>query len=98
MPIRGNPFIKGDLFIKFTVRFPKPGSIPAAAMLSLSTALRGAEEGSVLEREDEDAEGVTLTELNVDLINERERQMRMDDATDEDDSRGQQQHVQCAQQ
>lgn len=29
MPIKGNPFVKGDLFIKFDVEFPKKGSLSA---------------------------------------------------------------------
>ena len=33
MPIRGNTFIKGDLFIKFEVAFPLPGSISEASVL-----------------------------------------------------------------
>ena len=32
MPMKGNPFVKGDLFIKFEVVFPKPKELSAAQL------------------------------------------------------------------
>ncbi|MDR3737675.1 MAG: hypothetical protein P4L40_01515 [Terracidiphilus sp.] len=32
MPVKGNTFVKGDLFIKFNVKFPKKGSLPAETL------------------------------------------------------------------
>ena len=32
MPLRGNPFVKGDLFVKFEVAFPKSKTLSAASL------------------------------------------------------------------
>mmetsp|Transcript_25778 Transcript_25778/g.38085 ORF Transcript_25778/g.38085 Transcript_25778/m.38085 type:complete len:402 (+) Transcript_25778:153-1358(+) len=39
MPSKGNPFIKGDLYVVFTVEFPKDGELSPEAMQSLRGTL-----------------------------------------------------------
>mmetsp|Transcript_29257 Transcript_29257/g.44251 ORF Transcript_29257/g.44251 Transcript_29257/m.44251 type:complete len:403 (-) Transcript_29257:114-1322(-) len=39
MPSKGNPFIKGDLYVVFTVEFPKDGDLNAQAIQSLRAIL-----------------------------------------------------------
>jgi len=95
MPVKGNPFVKGDLFIKFEVAFPKKGTLTADQIANLLRALPGPTDPAPAVAED--VEAITVTEIDVEAARERSRLMRAEDS-DEDGGGGRGQRVQCAQQ
>jgi len=98
MPMKGNPFVKGDLCIKFDVKFPKAGELTAAQLTVLREALPATAEAGPATPTDEDTEVTVLTEVDEDAVRERQRQMRAEHDSDEEGGHGGGQRVQCAQQ
>lgn len=95
MPLRGNPFSKGDLFVKFEVVFPKANEITPAQAELLARALPAPTEA--VPAVDEDVEEALLSEIDVEAVKARARMQRDAYESDEEDGRGGQ-RVQCAQQ
>lgn len=105
MPVKGNPFVRGDLFIKFDVKFPKKGSLSPALLAELASVLPGPEaapaaaSASAAAADDVDAEeAIPVTEIDVEAARERARLMRAEDSDEEDGHPRGAQRVQCAQQ
>lgn len=96
MPLHGNPFSSGDLFVKFTVDFPEKGALSEDQRKALLELLPGPTEP--MPEVSDDAEEITITEVDMDAVRERARAAR--DAYDSDDDDGGRggQRVQCAQQ
>mmetsp|Transcript_22983 Transcript_22983/g.54462 ORF Transcript_22983/g.54462 Transcript_22983/m.54462 type:complete len:370 (-) Transcript_22983:36-1145(-) len=95
MPMLKNPFVKGKLYIKFDIEFPKDGSLNAAAIAKIQQALPLESTPMV----PDDAEEVTMR--SADLGNMGASAGGRGGVTDEDDEMGGMgggQRVQCAQQ
>ena len=91
MPVYRDPFTKGRLIVKFSVKFPSPGSIPIAKIGDLESALPPREEIIV----PDDAEERTLEEYDpYENGNNRRRGREVYDEDDDDGPHGQ--RVQCA--
>mmetsp|Transcript_23706 Transcript_23706/g.36612 ORF Transcript_23706/g.36612 Transcript_23706/m.36612 type:complete len:420 (+) Transcript_23706:139-1398(+) len=93
MPSLGQPFVKGDLYVLFTVQFPTTGEMDADTISKLKTLLPGA--SSMVEDENEEAEIHHLDEANVTNFGKGGVQ-NPDTAYDSDES-GAGQGVQCQQ-
>jgi DnaJ homolog subfamily A member 2 len=63
MPSQGNPFVKGGLYVLFTVEFPKDGELSEEAITALRNALPGP--SMEVEYDEETAEVVNLQEADV---------------------------------
>lgn len=85
---------QGDLFVKFAVEFPEKGSLDPATCTALAGLLPKSDEPEP--EVAEDAEEITITEVDMDAVRERARAGR--DAYDSDDEPRGGQRVQCAQQ
>ena len=95
MPSHGNPFVKGGLYVLFTVDFPKSGDLPEAAIQALRNALPGP--SMQVEYDEETAEVVNLEEANVQMFGKGGLQ-NSDSAYDSDEEGAQRgEGVQCQQ-
>lgn len=63
MPSQGNPFVKGGLFVLFTVEFPQPGELSESAVAALRKHLPGP--SMEVDYDTETAEIVHLEEADV---------------------------------
>jgi len=63
MPSRGNPFVKGNLYVLFRVEFPKDGQLSTSAMETLKKVLPGA--CQPLEVDEEEDELVRLEHADL---------------------------------
>jgi len=101
MPLRGNPLVKGRLFIQFKVEFPKKGSLKPEALNSLKNVLPAPPKALPLPTGDE-VEHVHLSSDTVSIRPESNgtgHGHQHDDDDDDDHHQGQQgPGVQCAQQ
>jgi DnaJ homolog subfamily A member 2 len=93
MPSRGNPFVKGNLYVLFTVEFPVDGDLPPAAIAALKEHLPGPEMD--VEYDEETAEVVHLDTADVTQFGKGGLQAR-DSAYDSDEEQGPQ-AVNCQQ-
>jgi DnaJ homolog subfamily A member 2 len=95
MPSIGNPFVRGDLYVLFTVEFPKDGELDAATVATLKKALPNP--GMEVEYDKDTAEVVHLEKGDVKSFG-KGGVAASDMAYDEDDDEGGgQQPVQCQQ-
>ena len=94
MPSKGNPFVKGNLFIVFRVEFPNDGELDEAIVNGLKKLLPNP--AMEVEYDDETAEVVHLEHGDVTLFGKGGVQSG-DAAYDSDDEAGSQQGVQCHQ-
>jgi len=85
MPSIGNPFVKGGLYVLFTVEFPQDGDLPEAAVEALRAALPGP--SMDVEYDHETAEVVHLEAANVQHFGKGGLQNH-DSAYDSDDEEG----------
>jgi DnaJ family protein A protein 2 len=67
MPSKGNPFVKGNLYVLFTVEFPQAGQLTDAQIAGLTKFLPGPDMDEGLE-EEEDVEIAHLDEADVRLF------------------------------
>jgi len=67
MPMHKNPFLKGRLFVKFDIEFPKSGSLDAASMQKLTQVLPARPMPSI----PSDAEEHFLTASSIDQMGQR---------------------------
>jgi DnaJ homolog subfamily A member 2 len=93
MPSQGNPFVKGGLYVLFTVEFPKSGELSDAAIKALRKALPGPT--MEVDYDEENVDIVTLEEADVQLFGKGGIQDR-ETAYDSDEEEGVQ-GVQCQQ-
>jgi len=94
MPSRGNPFVKGNLYVVFQVEFPNDGELNEATVASLKKLLPNP--AMDIEYDEETAEIAHLEEGDVKLFGKGGLQ-NQDSAYDSDDEEGGQQGVQCQQ-
>lgn len=100
MPIRGNPFNKGKLFVKFTITFPKNGEMSGDQIQALENILP---KRPTVELDLENGEESELHDVDPQVeARRREEEKRAAgnayDEDDDDDMRGGGERVQCAQQ
>lgn len=93
MPSRGNPFVRGNLYVLFQVQFPSDNSLSASVIETLKKILPGADEDYIRSEED-DVEEVFLQDGNVKNFGTGGASMH-DNAYDSDEEEGQ--NVQCQQ-
>jgi len=93
MPSRGNPFVRGNLYILFQVDFPTDNSLSPTALATLKKVLPGADDEYVL-NEDDDVEEVFMQDANVRTFGTGGASSH-DNAYDSDEGEGQ--NVQCQQ-
>jgi DnaJ family protein A protein 2 len=97
MPHHGNPFLKGNLVVKFNVVFPADGSLDAKALAAIKAALPAAPTVEV----PEDAEEYDMQPFDADAAQADYAQNRSAYESDDEESgprgRGGGQPVQCAQ-
>jgi DnaJ family protein A protein 2 len=94
MPSHGNPFVKGGLYVLFSVEFPKDGVLSDAAVAALREHLPGPTPMEI--NEEEDAEIVHLDEADVKRFGKGGVQNH-EAAYDSDEGEGGPQGVQCQQ-
>lgn len=96
MPREDNPFLKGDLIVKFQIDWPKNGSLDANAIAQLKKILPSKQQDEV----PEDAEEYTLQKFDAKAAEEDYKQNKSAYDSDEEEERqgpGGGQGVQCAQ-
>ncbi|CAI0447544.1 unnamed protein product [Linum tenue] len=98
MPLYRKPFLKGKLYIHFTVDFPD--SLTPDQVKSLETVLPAKQPSGLTEMELDECEETTLHDVNIEEEMRRKQQQAQREAYDEDDDEmpGGAQRVQCAQQ
>ena len=85
MPSHGNPFVKGNLYVRFVVEFPRDNDLPPEAVDALRKALPGP--SMDVEYDQETAEIVHLEHADVRSFGKGGLQSR-DSAVDSDDEDG----------
>jgi len=95
MPSRGNPFVKGNLYILFQVQFPTDNSLTPSSLEILKKILPGPDEEYMQADEDDLVEEVFMQDANVKTFGTGGATMR-DNAYDSDDGENGQ-NVQCQQ-
>ncbi|KAF5742494.1 dnaJ protein [Tripterygium wilfordii] len=97
MPMYQRPFMKGKLYIHFSVDFPD--TLAPEQCKALETVLPPRTSTSLTDMELEECEETTLHDVNIEEEMRRKEQQRAQEAYDEDeDMHGGAQKVQCAQQ
>jgi len=89
MPSRGNPFVRGDLYVMFTVEFPNDGDLTTEQIHGLKSLLPGA--SMAVEYDPETAEIVHLDHADVKNFGSggaSANPSAYQDSDDEDDERG----------
>lgn len=97
MPSRGNPFIKGGLYVMFSVEFPRDGELPDEALALIRKALPGPEMETNFDHEQ--TEVVHLETADVKFFGKGGVQKTQSeyDSDDSGSNRGGAQQVQCQQ-
>ncbi|KAL2892519.1 Chaperone protein dnaJ A6 [Bienertia sinuspersici] len=96
MPQYQKPFMKGRLYVHFSVEFPD--SLPLELSQALEKILPSKPRKKVSEMELEACEETTLHDVNIEEEMKRKQQQRVQEAYDEDDEDDDEPRVQCAQQ
>lgn len=94
MPSRGNPFVKGDLYVLFTVEFPNDGDLSVDQVEGLKSLLPGA--SMAVEYDPEKAEIAHLEHADVKNFG-KGGASATNHAHDSDDEEGGPEQVQCQQ-
>ncbi|KAF7825214.1 dnaJ protein-like protein 1 [Senna tora] len=103
MPYHGRPFMKGQLFIEFSVDFPESGFLPPDQCRMLESVLPPKKSKTLTGMEVDECEETTLHDVNMEEEARRRRQQQFHEAYDEDeddddDEEASGPRVQCAQQ
>lgn len=97
MPMYQRPFMKGKLYIHFTVEFPE--SLSPEQCKALEGVLPPKPSMQMTDMELDECEETTLHDVNIEEEMRRKQQQQAQEAYDEDeDMHGGAQRVQCAQQ
>jgi DnaJ family protein A protein 2 len=98
MPMYQRPFMRGKLYIHFTVDFPDSLSLDQCK--ALETVLPPRTSAELTDMELDECEETTLHDVNIEEEMRRKQQQQAQEAYDEDDDMhgGGGQRVQCAQQ
>jgi DnaJ family protein A protein 2 len=98
MPQHGRPFMKGRLFVEFSVEFPEPGVLTPAQCRSLEKILPP-RPGSQSDMDVDQCEETTMHDVNIEEeMRRRQNQRRQEAYDEEDEDEGAPRGVQCAQQ
>jgi DnaJ family protein A protein 2 len=93
MPIHGNPFVKGNLIIVFTVRFPDDGSLTATQCAQLAATLAKPVAMSVPDHVEEYA----MDTFTPEMLKEMNQNRSAYDSDDDDGGMAHGRNVQCQQ-
>ncbi|XP_010248011.1 PREDICTED: dnaJ protein homolog 2-like [Nelumbo nucifera] len=97
MPHHQRPFMKGRLYIEFSVDFPDTGVLSPDQCRTLETILPPRTSSHLSEMELDECEETTLHDVNIEEEMRRKQQQQQQEAYDEDDEPSMP-RVQCAQQ
>ncbi|EFJ24912.1 hypothetical protein SELMODRAFT_267228 [Selaginella moellendorffii] len=97
MPHHQRPFMKGTLYIHFSVDFPESGSLTPEQCKALEAVLPPRPSSQLTEMELDECEETTLHDVNLEEEMRKKQQQQQQEAYDEDDEPAGP-RVQCAQQ
>ncbi|GLJ30744.1 hypothetical protein SUGI_0609300 [Cryptomeria japonica] len=98
MPAYQRPFMRGRLYIHFSVDFPDSGSLLPEQCKAIETVLPPKPPCFLTDMELDECEETTLHDVNIDEEMRRKQQQQQQEAYDEDDEPAGGHRVQCAQQ
>jgi len=96
MPMYHRPFMKGKLYIHFTVEFPK--SLTLDQVTALETILPARHVSQLTDMELDECEETTVHDVNIEEETRRRKQAQQESYDEDDEMPGGAQRVQCAQQ
>jgi len=96
MPMYQRPFMKGKLYIHFTVEFPD--SLNPDQVKALEAVLPPKPSSQLTDMELDECEETTLHDVNMEEETRRKQQQAQEAYDEDDDMPGGAQRVQCAQQ
>lgn len=96
MPVYQRPFMKGNLYIHFTVEFPE--SVTPDQVKALEAVLPPRPSTQLTDMELDECEETTLHDVNIEEEMRRKQQTQQEAYDEDDDMPGGAQRVQCAQQ
>jgi DnaJ homolog subfamily A member 2 len=94
MPMYQRPFMKGKLYINFTVEFPES----LDQVKALETILPARPVSQLTDMELDECEETTLHDVNIEEETRRRQQAQQEAYDEDDEMHGGAQRVQCAQQ
>jgi DnaJ family protein A protein 2 len=97
MPHYQRPFVKGRLYIHFSVEFPEAGSLHLEQLEAIEQILPRRMVDQMTEMELDECEETTLVDVNIEDEMRRKDQQRQQEAYEEDEDNGGP-RAQCAQQ
>jgi len=95
MPSRGNPFVKGNLYVLFRVKFPEDGELSKSALRTLKQTLPGP--SMDIDVDEDEVEIVQMKHANVKDFGRGGASHSKDSAYDSDDEEGGGKPVSCQQ-
>jgi DnaJ family protein A protein 2 len=99
MPIHQRPFMKGKLYIHFSVDFPESGSLSEEQRKALEAILPPRPYNGMTEMELDECEETILQDVNMEEeMKRKQQQARQEAYEEEEESGGAGPQVQCAQQ
>lgn len=98
MPMYQRPFMKGKLYIHFSVDFPESGSLSAEQCQALEAILPPKPSSEMTDMELDECEETILQDVNMDEEMRRKQQQHSHEAYEEEEEGGSGPRVQCAQQ
>lgn len=98
MPIYQRPFMKGKLYIHFSVEFPESGSLSEEQCKALEAILPLKPANEMTDMELDECEETILQDVNMDEEMRRKQQQARQEAYEEEEESGAGPQVQCAQQ
>ncbi|KAG6555880.1 hypothetical protein Mapa_002522 [Marchantia paleacea] len=98
MPHYQRPFIKGRLYIHFTVDFPESNTLTPEQQKVLESVLPPRPSSQMTDMELDECEETTLHDVNIEDEMKRKQQQQQQEAYDEDEEAAGGPRVQCAQQ
>lgn len=100
MPQHNRPFMRGRLYIKFSVDFPDSGFLPPSQSQALEKILPQKTSKKLSQKELDNCEETTLHDVNIAEEMSRKKQQYSEAYDDDDDEDGESSmpRVQCAQQ
>lgn len=98
MPMYQRPFMKGKLYIHFSVDFPETGSLSVEQCQALESILPPRPSSEMTDMELDECEETILQDVNMDEEMRRKQQQHSHEAYEEEDEGGSGPRVQCAQQ
>jgi DnaJ family protein A protein 2 len=97
MPHYQRPFMKGRLFLQFTVEFPESGSLSPEQCKALEAIFPPRSSSQLTDMELDECEETTLIDVNIE-DEMRRKQQAQQEAYDEDEDESSGPRIQCAQQ